>query len=198
MAITEGVKVFEPVLDLQFELPEVIAEIVQSEKGEGPFSEAILLSLEESTSLLAKLITDETPVNFGHLRGAISQSKSVYYGESVFYGEVSDGGIRYAIPREYGSDPFYPKKPSREMVKSIELWIVRKQIQWYRALRSGKSVPMSPRDMAWALSWHIAKNGTEGAHMFEKGMKAAEPHIRRHWEQLMDQLVTLWGDWEAA
>lgn len=184
-----------PELVLEFDIPSFIADIVASERGEGPISEAILLNLEESTRLIAKLVTDETPVNFGHLRGAIGQSVHVWYGDHAYYGEVSDGGIRYAMPVEYGAKPFYPpKRPPQQMADSLQLWIVRKQLQWHRTTKT-KTVPMSPEQMAWALAWHIAKTGSEGAHMFKKGLEKAEPHIRKNWDKLLDELLIIWGQW---
>lgn len=190
----EGISFVKPTLELQFSFDEVMSPIIQSEKGVGPFSEAIELALYEAVSVLAKLIVDETPVNLGHLSGAISQSKEVWYGDQVWYGQVSDGGIQYAEPVEFGYGPFPGGKgPSKKMVDSMELWIVRKQLKWYRSLRSGGSVPMTSRQMAWALSWHFAKHGNEGAHMFEKGIKAAIPHVDKIWSMLMDELQVIWG-----
>lgn len=189
----QGISHFTPELVLDYEIKDLFAEIVLSEQGRGPFSDAIMLRMHEATSLLAKLIVDETPVNFGHLSGAISQSPTVFYGDKTFYGEVSDGGIEYAIPVEYGVQPFTGKGPSRKMVENLQLWIVRKQLQWYKTLKSGKTVKLTPEQMAWALAWHIAKTGTEGAFMFKKGLDQAKPHIDRLWEDLIGDLQVIWN-----
>lgn len=191
----EGISFFKPQLVLDFEFPALISEIILVERGQGPFSDAIELSMYEAISVIAKLVVDETPVNLGHLSAAISQSKDISYGKNAWYGEVSDGGIAYAPPVEYGIEPFKGGKgPSRKMVDNLTLWIVRKQIQWYRKRKKGGDVKMTSEQMAWALAWHIARHGTEGAHMFEKGVKAAIPHVNKIWENLLDELTKKWGE----
>ena len=179
----------EPRLILEYDLPKMISEIVQSEKGEGPFSDAIRLSMWEAINVIAKLVVDETPVNLGHLATGISKAKDVTYGNGVWYGEVGDSGVPYAIPVEYGRAPGGKQPP----VDDIAYWILRKQLQWYRTLKSGQQKKMSLNDMAWALAKHIAKEGTEGAFMFKKGVEAAKPHVDRIWANLLVELERLWN-----
>ncbi len=193
--MARGRSLFDAELTLEFDFDDAISEIVLSEHGQGPFSAKIELSMWEAVSILAKSVVDETPVNFGHLSGAISQAKEVNYSERFrgWLGEVGDGGIQYAEPIEYGYPPFAGKGPSKAMVQSIELWIVRKQIQWYR---NGKPIPTE--SMAWALSWHFAKHGNEGFEMFKKGIENAAPVVDKIWGNLMDDLVTTWGGRELS
>ena len=186
----KGRGLFDVSLTLDFDFDDVISEIVMSEHGKGEFSAKIELSMWEAVSVLAKAVVDETPVNFGHLSGAISQAKEVTYAERYqgWLGEVGDGGIQYAEPVEYGYPPFSGGKgPSRKMVESIMLWIIRKRIQW---TKNGKPVPTE--SMAWAMAWHFAKNGNEGFEMFKKGVKNSKPMIGKIWGNLMDDLVTTW------
>lgn len=175
-------------LVLDFTFPELIAPLIKSASGEGPIADTIEAGMWAAVATLAQAIVMETPVNFGHLSAAIGQAKSVSYGDSVWTGTVSDGGIAYGLPVEFG------RKPGRRPpIEPLELWIKRKGIQWSRKLKSGRVVPMSTNQMAWALALHIAAHGTKGAFMFREGLRIANPSIDRIFEGIVDDIARQWG-----
>jgi hypothetical protein len=186
--MTQDTKWFDGELVIQANFEDMVQDILLMEKGQGPFSRIVELALNEAVMVLAKLIVDNTPSNTGALSGAISQAKSVYYESGVFYGEVGDGGIPYAAPVEYGRKP--GKQPP---VEDIKLWVLRKQLQWYR---DGK--PMSVDQMAWSLARHIGKEGTEAVEMYKKGLEQSKPQVDIIWERMLDDIIREWGRWEHS
>lgn len=185
----QGVSPFTPEIVFEDTFSHLVADLVDAEEGEGPIADEIYTSMVEATSLVAKLISEETPVNLGHLSGAIAQATDVNYGGRVWQGEVGDGGIPYGFSVNFGRKP--GKMPP---VDDIEYWIIRKQLQWHRTLASGQSKAMTTREMAWALAKHIAKEGTDGVFMFEEGVKKAKPHVEAIWGDLMDRIEQVWGE----
>lgn len=175
-------------LILDFNFPELIAPLIESADGEGPVADIILAGMWAAVDTLAQSITLETPVNLGHLSTAISQAKTVEYGQSVWTGTVSDGGIAYGLPVEFG------RKPGRQPpIEPLEFWIKRKGIQWSRKLASGRTVPMTTNEMAWAMAIHIATHGTKGAFMFKKGLEIAQPAIDQIFASILDDIAEMWG-----
>ena len=110
------------------------------------------------------------------------------YGEGVWTGVVSDGGVEYGLPVEFGRAAGRPPP-----VEPIELWIKRKGIQWSRTTASGQVVPLTTNQMAWALVMHIAREGTQGAFMFREGMRIATPAIEQIYSHMLDAIVARWG-----
>ena len=176
-------------LVLDFEFADVIADIVDSEGGVGPIADAILATSWAGVDLLAEQITVRTPVNTGNLSTAISQAKSVDYGDGVWEGAVTDGGVPYGLPVEYGRAP--GKMPP---VDDIEYWVIRRGIKFTRKLKNGSEVPLDSRQTAWIIAMSIAKRGSKGAHMFREGFRAAEPHLERLWDDLMDEIERIWNE----
>jgi hypothetical protein len=175
-------------LVLDFTFPELLAPLIDSAQGKGPIADAITAGMWAAVDTLAEAIVMETPVNVGHLSTAISQAKSVNFGNSVWTGIVSDGGIAYGLPVEFG------RKPGRRPpIEPIEFWIKRKGIQWSRKLKSGKTKPMTTNQMAWALAMHIAAHGTKGAFMFREGLRIATPAIDKIFQDTMDEMAQKWG-----
>ena len=178
-------------LVLDFTFDELIAPLVQSAQGEGPMADTIEAGMWAAVDTLAQAIVMETPVNTGILSGAISQAKEVTFGNSVWMGVVSDGGIAYGLPVEFG------RKPGRQPpIEPLEFWIKRKGIQWSRKLKSGRTVPMTTNQMAWALAIHIAAHGTKGAFMFREGLRIATPAIDKIFQSTMDDIAQKWGTGE--
>jgi hypothetical protein len=76
-------------------------------------------------------------------------------------------------------------------VDDIKLWVLRKQLQWYR-----DGTPMTVDQMAWALARHIGKEGTEAVEMYKKGLAASKPTVDIIWERMLDDIIREWGRWE--
>lgn len=178
-------------LVLDFSFPELIAPFVESADGEGPIADIIAAGMWAAVDTLAQSISMETPVNFGHLSGAISQAKTVEYGQSAWTGTVSDGGVTYGWPVEYGRPPG-PRMPL-EGIASLELWVKRKGLQWTRKLKSGGTTPMTANQMAWAIAVHISKHGQEGKFMFREGLRLSTPAIDQIFASILDDIATMWG-----
>lgn len=184
----------EPALTLDFSFPDLVADLLLAGSGTGPVADAVTDTMYAGVSLLAGQISALTPVNIGVLSGAIAQAQEVQFGRGIWEGVVSDGGVAYAEPVEYGQKPGGPKaRPSKEMVDSIEFWVKRKGLGWSRTLKSGKQVPLSTRSMAWAIATHIRIHGKEGVFMFQKGFDASVPHIERMLNDLMVEIGQMWA-----
>lgn len=194
MTSKKGISFFEPSIEIESSLAVELQPFIDAERGSGPVSDMIELRVHEVTELMAKLIAAETPVNLGVLAAGIAQSGSVSYGKKAWYGEVTDGGVPYSIPVEFGVQPFKNKGPSKDMIRSLELWILRRQLKWFD--KAGRA--MSPNQMAWALGWHIAKTGTDGTEMFLKGVQQAKPHVEKILAGLMDDIEAWWDRGQNA
>lgn len=189
-------------LQRDFDVPELYEDFVLLAGGRGPLAREIRTALWTGVNLLAEQIVVRTPSNTGNLSGAISQAKHVTYGRGVWEAVVTDGGVPYGLPVNYG------RKPGRRPpIDDIEYWVIRKKIQWMIPLKRGPR-PATTREMAWAIAMSIAMYGTfrrgtynddgsfshEGPpRMFERGMEAASPHIDKLWSELLDKIADHWG-----
>lgn len=189
-------------LQREFDVPDLYKDFVLAAEGRGPVAREIRSILWTAVNLLAEQIVVRTPSNTGNLSGAISQAKQVTFGEGAWEGVVTDGGVPYGLPVNYG------RKPGRRPpVDDIEYWVVRKKLQWMIPRKSGLR-PATTREMAWAIAMSIALHGTfrrgtfhddgsfshEGPpKMFERGMAAASPHIDKLWVELLDRIAEQWG-----
>lgn len=193
----------EIALQRQFEIPDLYKDFVLMAGGRGPLAREIRRILWTGVNLLAEQIVVRTPSNTGNLSGAISQAKHVAYGDGVWEAAVTDGGVPYGLPVNYG------RKPGRRPpIDDIEYWVIRRKIQWMIPRKKGPR-RATTREMAWAIASSIALYGTfrrgtyaddgtflhEGPpKMFERGMDAAAPHIDKLWDELMDTITKHWRD----
>lgn len=190
-------------LQREFDVPDIYKDFLLAVKGRGPMARDIRKVLWMGVNLLAEQITVRTPSNTGNLSGAISQAKTVSYGAGVWEAIVTDGGVTYGLPVNYG------RKPGRRPpVDDIEYWVIRKKIQWFIDRKKKGPRPASTREMAWAIAMSISIYGTfrKGTYnddgsfshagppkMFERGMEAASPHVDKLWVSLLDKLAEHWG-----
>jgi len=189
-------------LQRDFNIPDLYKDMVALAGGHGPLAREIRSTLWTAVNLLAEQIVVRTPSNTGNLSGAIAHDKEVSYGQGVWEAVVTDGGVPYGLPVNYG------RKPGRRPpIDDIEYWVIRKRIQWMVPRKSGAR-PATTREMAWAIAMSIALNGTfrrgtfndDGTfshpgppQMFERGMEAAAPHIDKMFEKLMDRIAEIWA-----
>jgi hypothetical protein len=189
-------------LQKEFSIPDLYRDFVSLSGGRGPLAREIRETLWKAVNLLAEQIVVRTPSNTGNLSGAISQAKQVQYGRGVWEASVTDGGVPYGLPVNYG------RKPGRRPpVDDIEYWVKRKKIQWMIDRKNKPPRPATTREMAWAIAVSIAMHGTfksgtyhdDGsfAHpgppmMFERGMEAAEPYIDDLFAELLDRIANHW------
>lgn len=190
-------------LQREFDVPDIYKDFLLAVKGRGPMARDIRKVLWMGVNLLAEQITVRTPSNTGNLSGAISQAKTVSYGAGVWEAIVTDGGVTYGLPVNYG------RKPGRRPpVDDIEYWVIRKKIQWFIDRKKKGPRPASTREMAWAIAMSISLYGTfrKGTYnddgsfshagppkMFERGMEAASPYVDKLWVGLLDKLAEHWG-----
>ncbi|MBN1535195.1 MAG: hypothetical protein JW908_00580 [Anaerolineales bacterium] len=130
---------------------------------------------EESGMLLTGLIAPLTPVNYGLLRSAIqwplgyeSQGNNI----DAFRGIV--GASEIASPAGTATSIYVDfvendTSPHWAPINPLKLYAIRK---W------------GDEKAAYALQAHIARHGTKGKHMFEKGWKAGQGKIQEIWQKV--------------
>jgi hypothetical protein len=64
-------------------------------------------------------------------------------------------------------------------VDAIEFWVIRKRI----------APPEEARGVAFLIARAIGAHGTQGAHMFEEGFRAAEPAVLNLWRGLPAEIA---------
>lgn len=136
-------------------------------------SNEIRKMMQISLDTLEQTIAGNTPVNNGLLRGSLT-NRMQGHPATWLVGEVFSPLI-YAEPVEHGRKP--GKMPP---VDAIELWVIRKL---------GISDPNESRQVAFAIARKIAKYGTAGAGMFQKGFDQASGPIMRLWDTLPDKIL---------
>ncbi len=115
-------------------------------------SEELLGSMTEADMLLLHEISDRTPKATGMLRGSEGSQEQV--SDQGVLGVVS-ASINYAVPVELGTRPHFPP------IQSLVDWVVAK----------GIASEKDARGIAYAIAHTIAKRGTIGTHMFERGLE---------------------------
>lgn len=116
-------------------------------------------------------VVARTPVNLGLLRGSIGTE--IRGARLNLHGEVATANL-YAEPVEKGR-----RAGRMPPIDAIELWVVRKRI----------APPDQARGVAFLIARAIGAHGTQGAHMFEEGFRAAEPHVLNLWRGLPAEIV---------
>jgi hypothetical protein len=125
-----------------------------------PHVQAAMLA---SQLLAEREIKELTPVGVGGgggLKGSISHREPEILADNVI-GLVGTP-LAYAAPVEFGSRPHMPP--------------LGPILEWVQA-KMGVD-PEEAEGIARAIAWKIKNHGTEGAHMFEKGLAAVEPQIQ--------------------
>ena len=170
---------------------ELLQCIEEVEQGSGRFSQMITNTMQMALDALEQAIKDRTPVNTGLLRGSIANM--IYGRPPTIEGAVATP-ISYGAPVEYGRAA--GKMPP---VDAIRKWVHDKGLAAVYSWKSGKKLKRKEdieaekkreRRMAWGIALKIAREGTEGAHMFRDGLDAAQPKIFDLFEQLRDDILT--------
>lgn len=124
-------------------------------------SEAVRVSkITEAGMLLEREVKKRTPHGAGpiHLRDTI-HSKTRVSGKKV--AGIIGTPIEHGLPVEAGTKPHFPP------VDPLQFWVERKLGLTGKAARS----------VAFAIAATIAREGTEGAHMFEDAFRANEAKV---------------------
>lgn len=120
----------------------------------------IVPAMMEAELLLERAVRDRTPTSgAGTLANSIG-ALPVVVTETAVIGDVGTA-LAYAQPVETGS------RPHRPPVEPIADWVRRKL---------GKH-PDEAKGIAWGIAGKIAKEGSIGVHMFEKGLAATQTQI---------------------
>jgi len=149
-------------LVLDIDLTGLEAAVAELESFPALLGRELTTAMESSLQTLEREVASRTPVNTGQLRSSIGHSIVSPFPDLV--GQVG-------TPKEYGIVMEYGRKPGSRMppVDAIQYWVVRKlQLSADEA-----------ESAAWAIAKSIAKKGIEGRHMFEEGLKVAEPTIQK-------------------
>ncbi|MEM7047830.1 MAG: hypothetical protein AAF442_09345 [Pseudomonadota bacterium] len=116
-----------------------------------------------------------TPVGVGGgggLRGSIitSPPHKTQDGLAVEVGSA----LSYAVPVELGTKPHMPP------VVAIQDWVRQKITR----------NPKLARAIAWRIAMKIRAKGTKGAHMFERGLEAAQAGIEKIFDGAGTEIIT--------
>ena len=123
-------------------------------------------SVWEASLLVEREVRERTPVGVGGgggLAGSIAAREPEVLADNVI-GTVGTA-LRYAIPVEIGRRPGQRQPPLAPLAD----WAVQKLGVSHEEARG----------VAFAIARKIGKRGTEGAHMFRDGAKAAEAEVER-------------------
>tara|TARA_R110000824_G_scaffold118575_2_gene270880 strand:- start:435 stop:953 length:519 start_codon:yes stop_codon:yes gene_type:complete len=132
--------------------------------------EELTITTYEAELLVQREVQDLTPVGVGAgggLRGSIGAQEPIVNGIDVV-GRVSTAAA-HAVPVELGTRPHFPP------VEPLIDWVVAKL---------GIAAPEAA-GVAWRIALKISRKGTEGAHMFERGLDATRGQVLRMYEQCM-------------
>ena len=127
--------------------------------------EELVAGMREATLLAEREVKENTPLGVGGaaagLHAPIAAREPQVAGNAVI-GVVATSAP-HAIPVELGTRPHFPP------IQPLEDWA-----------RVKLRVPAGEaRGVAFAIAHKIAKEGTEGAFMFERGLAASRPQIER-------------------
>ena len=130
----------------------------------------------EAQLLVEREVRERTPIGVGGgggLAGSISARAPRATADGVF-GEVGTS-MRHAIPVELGRRPGQRQPPLEPLIDWVEL-----------KLGLG---PEESRGAAFAVARKIAARGTEGAHMFRRGLDAGAGEVERIFERARDAVA---------
>src|SRR3990167_741483 len=160
------------------------------------------IGLDDALGYTAAQVVERVPVNTGVLR------ESIY--DEITGLRVSISGID--LEGVVSSSDYEPKvnavefgrKPGKmPPVEAIALWVRRKGLAGTykvaaskigRHARIGGPEKQRKEDLslAWAIAIRIARFGTKGAFMFEKGLAASESYIVKTMDAAIDRILTAW------
>lgn len=127
-------------------------------RTEEAIQRGVALGVERVAVLGANKVIENTPTASGTLAGAIQASPIERTGQvmraSIFAAPPAD---IYAAPVETGAVPHFPPP------QALLLWVMK---------RFQPESDKQALSIAWAVAKNIAKRGTQGARMFEKGYEA--------------------------
>jgi len=128
--------------------------------------------LTEALALLEREVKLKTPEGAGpiHLRDSIHPSVSIS-GRSVK--GLLGTPLAHGEPVELGTKPHFPP------IGPIQHWVERKL-----GISGEKS-----KSVAFAIAITIARRGTKGAHMFEKGFDENEDRVMRILESIPEEII---------
>lgn len=117
----------------------------------------VMLGVERAAAVAATKVQENTPVARGILVSHIQSDLQTQGGgvrASIFAAAPAD---TYAAPVETGAVPHFPPP------EALLLWVMK---------RFHPESDKQALSIAWAVARNIAKRGTSGAHMFQKGYEA--------------------------
>src|SRR3990167_1451516 len=161
------------------------------------------IGLDDALGYTTAQVVDRTPVNTGILRDSIYDD---ILGVKADIGGVSLEGIVSSSDYEPKVNAVeFGRKPGRmPPVEAIALWVRRKGLAGTYKVTAGKSgrhARIGKREkqrkedlsLAWAIAIRIARFGTKGAFMFEKGLAASESYIVKTMDAAIDRILTAWS-----
>lgn len=141
-------------------------DILPADKVLDAYEQEFKPATDAATMLIRSEVLPFTPHAFGYLRNSIGTRKATMYGSTVT-GLVISTAL-YGAAVEDGSRPHWPP------IEPLRLWAKRK---------------LGDEGAAFPVARAIAKRGTKGHHMFEKGYKAAESAVLAIFEAARDRFI---------
>lgn len=138
------------------------------------FFEEMTATTWQSELLLERDIKELTPVGIGGgsgLKGDISAREPIILADNVI--GATGTSLNYAVPVELGTKPHMPP------IQPLADW--------------AEQVLGVGSNEAWrvgtAIAYKINRDGTEGAHMFERGFKANQQQIQQLYQDAGERII---------
>jgi hypothetical protein len=159
-------------LTVKINTDEIEEFIVQLERAPELTARETMIAMRKAVAEVERQTVPRTPSNTGALRGA--WTTRVTRGSRSVKGEVMNPK-EYAIVMEKGRRPGARMPP----VSAIQYWVTRKFGV------SGKEA----ESLAFVIARSIGRKGIKGHKMLEEGYEAAEPTVKRIFEQVPKRVV---------
>lgn len=162
-------------ISLEFSLADSKAALAALEQYPERFARELTAAMLEAGLLLEREAKEAAPVG---VMGAAGYRGSIAAMPPRMDGDTLTGGIGtscpYAVPVELGTRPHFPP--------------VQPLADWVRA-KLGEHDPQAARAIAFCIARKIAAHGTEGQHVFQRALDAAEEGIRAAFDNAVERTL---------
>jgi len=156
------------------------------ENAPGVIEDETHKTVQMSLDVFQQAVQLETPKFDGHLQASIT---------TEIDGTPVDLTGTVSTPLIYGK-PVEDGRAAGRMppVEAIELWVIRKGLQWSYTDKRGNTREMTTHQMAYVIARAIGHGTTRfqkagGAKMFQKGFDNALPLVEAEWDRLWDRVL---------
>ena len=139
------------------------------------YARELTAAMLEAGLLLEREVKELAPVGVGGaagLRGSIAAMPPHMDGDTLTGGVGTSAP--YAVPVELGTRPHFPP--------------VQPLADWVRA-KLGESDPVAARSIAYCIARKIAAHGTEGQHIFQRALDAAQERVGGMFDRAVERTL---------